>query len=441
MKLLPVLLLASAVALPGAEDIKTLNDALVRLSERLTPSVVQISGEGFTASGRNTGSGVILSSEGHIVTNAHVVTGLQRIEVTLAAPRAEGSILRPRGRSLPAKLVGIDRETDLAVIRIEPEAALPAVRLADSDAIRQGQLVLALGNPFGFDNSVSFGVISAVARQLAPDQPMVYIQTDATINPGNSGGPMIDMEGNVVGINALIFSQSGGSEGIGFAIPSNIVRNVTGQIISNGGVTRGEVGIDAQTITPALARALGLRHEAGVVIADVQPGGPAHSSALEIGDVIVALDGKPMENARQLQVNLYSKPIRSLIELDIDRKGQRLKKSVAVLERRDDPERFAAMMNRETGTVRKLGFVGIPLDLKVRTIMPGLRQPDGVLVALPLTQAGALKPGDIIYTVNNRRVATLADVQAAVENTKAGEVVVLQMERQGKLRFIEVAVD
>ena len=223
---------------------------------------------------RTSGSGAIVDADGYIVTNAHVVENATRLEVELSSATsgvATGrSIVKRRGRIVPARIVAIDHETDLAVIKIET-SGLPTLRFGDSDLLRPGQIVMAFGSPLGLDSSVTMGVVSAVARQLQPDDPMIYIQTDAPINPGNSGGPLIDTEGRLVGINTLIFTQGGGSEGIGFAAPSNIVRNVFTQIRKSGHVLRGEIGITAQTITPLLAEALQLSGEGGVIVSDVDP--------------------------------------------------------------------------------------------------------------------------------------------------------------------------
>ncbi len=238
---------------------------------------------------------------GYIVTNAHVVQGAHRVQVQVQSPRREGqrSVLRPRPRLLTARIVAVDEETDLAVLKVD-EAGLPAVTLADSDTVHPGQIVLAFGSPLGLDSSVTMGVVSAVARQLEADDPMIYIQTDASINPGNSGGPLVDAEGRVIGINTLILSQSGGNEGLGFAAPSNIVRHVFEQVRRFGRVRRGQIGVRAQTITPALAEGLSLTRDWGVVLGDVFPDGPAAKAGLQVGDVVETLDGKPMENGRQL---------------------------------------------------------------------------------------------------------------------------------------------
>ena len=255
-----------------------LSHTLEELSERVGPAVVQIFATGYTAAQgrvtgrerlletqRSSGSGVILDPDGYIMTNAHVVFDATCVEVELAVPRgaaARGrSILRPRGRLVGAQVVGVDTETDLAVLKIQVEQPLPFLSVGDSDELRTGQLVMAFGSPLGLAELVSLGVVSAVARQPQPDDPMIYIQTDASINPGNSGGLLVDVQGRVVGISTFILSQSGGNEGLGFAAPSNIVRNVYEQIRVQGRVRRGELDVLVQTITPELARGLGLAQD------------------------------------------------------------------------------------------------------------------------------------------------------------------------------------
>ena len=183
--------------------------------------------------------------------------------------------------------------------------------------LKPGQIVMAFGSPLGLNASVTMGVVSAVARQLEPEDPMIYVQTDAPINPGNSGGPLVDADGRVVGINTLIYSQSGGHEGIGFAAPSNIVRNVFDQIRKTGRVRRGEIGVITQTITPLIAEGLGLSQDWGVVDSDVDPNGPGGRAGLQAGDIVLALDGKPMENGRQFQVNFYTRGVGAPVTLEI----------------------------------------------------------------------------------------------------------------------------
>jgi serine protease Do len=224
--------------------------------------------------GLTSGSDIIIASDGWIVTNAYVVQGGRRIrvqlnrEAALSAPQNGGS----RRALFDAKLVVADRETDLALLKIDA-TDLPTLELFDSSDLKQGQLVLAFGSPLGFDNSVSMGIVSSVARQPDPDSPTIYVQTGAAINPGNSGGPLVDTSGRAVGINTLILTQSGGSEGIGLAIPSNVVRSVYHQVRSEGHVHHHQIGVSARNMTPALASGLGLDREDGILVEDVIPGG------------------------------------------------------------------------------------------------------------------------------------------------------------------------
>ena len=313
---------------------------------------------------KSTGSGVIISADGYIVTNAHVVKGGRHFEIQLseAQERTPGhSILRPSGTKLEAKIVGVDRDSDLAVLKID-RTGLPFLEFGDSEQLLQGQLVLAFGNPLGLANSVTMGVVSSIARQIKPDDPMIYIQTDAPINPGNSGGPLLDADGRVVGINTFILTQSGGSEGIGFAIPSNIVHSVVDQIRKNGHVHRGEIGVRAQTITPTLAAGLRLARDWGVILGDVENDGPAAEAGLKIADIVLTLNGKTMENARQLEVDLYRKAVGEKVAIQVLRGTENLSFQVEVIERDDDPLRFADLVNPDKNIVSRLGILGIAID-------------------------------------------------------------------------------
>ncbi len=433
-----------------------LSDSFQELTYRVSPAVVQIRVMGYAAQtgmvgstgdlvtrARGSGSGVVLAPEGYIVTNAHVVAEARRIQVMLPEPWAteggEASILRPRGRILGAQLVNLDRETDLAVLKVEGQD-LPYLRLGDSDRLRQGQLVFAFGSPLGLENTVTMGVVSAVARQLRPDDPMIYVQTDAPINPGNSGGPLVNAQGEVVGINTLIYSQSGGSEGIGFAAPSNIVKTVYEQISKTGRVRRGEIGMHAQTLTPEFVGGLGLSQTWGVLLGDVHPGGPASRAGLKIGDLILSLDGKPMENGRQLQVNLYQRTIGQSVTLDVLRGSKRLSVRVVIAEREDDPDRFVEMVTPENNAVKELGILGIDLDRKLARMFPEIRRRTGVIVATraadaPYTEAGLL-PGDIIHALNGRNVENLSDLKRLLGDLAPYEPVVVQVERGGRYRYV-----
>src|SRR4030095_14822899 len=277
----------------------------------------------------------------YIVTNAHVVRGASRIRVEIPTTRSGQSVLARRTRVAPARVIGIDDETDLAVLRVE-ERGLAALPFGDSDELRAGQMVLAFGSPLGLQNSVSLGIVSAVARQLEPESPMVYVQTDASINPGNSGGPLVDAKGRLVGINTLLVSPSGSgaNSGLGFAAPSNIVRTVLEQIKQCGRVRRGEIGVRAQTVTPVLASGLRLSRDWGAVLADVVPGGPADRAGLAVGDLVLSIDGKMIENGRQLNVTLYRKAVGDVVRLEVLREEQLKTVNVSAGERNDPLSRI-----------------------------------------------------------------------------------------------------
>ena len=433
-------------------SLKNLSASFESLSERVSPAVVQVlttayapspEGSGIVSPRRAGGSGVVLDADGYIVTNAHVVDGAQRVQVRLGLLQDQAaewhSILKPRGTLIPATVLGIDRETDLAILKVD-YPGLVALELGDSDDLRQGELVLAFGSPFGLENSVSMGIVSSVARQLRPEDPMIYVQTDATINPGNSGGPLVDSNGRIVGINTSILSQSGGSEGLGFAAPSNIVRNVFAQIKKDGRVRRGHIGVETQTITPAIAEGLRLTLRSGVVLSDVLPGSPAERAGLKIGDVVLQLNGKSMENSRQFDVNVYRHAIGDAITLEAIRGSEKFRREVSVVERPDDPERFAQMVKPEVHVVAKLGILGLELDSKILAMIPPLRKPAGVLVAgrvagLSSTDEG-LRQGDLISSMNGQAVTSLAGLRAALDTLKQDDAVVLQVQRLGRLMFV-----
>ena len=436
-----------------------LSGSLESLSEQVGPAVVQIFTTGYnTTPGnpesnllsreQNSGSGVILDPEGFILTNAHVVQGARRVQVLLArslrGTPGGTSLLKPRGKLVEAQIVGIDRETDLAVLRI-PEKELPFLELGDSDELKQGQLVLAFGSPFGLENSVTLGVVSSVARQFQPEDPVVYIQTDAPINPGNSGGPLVDAHGKVMGINTFIVSQSGGNEGVGFAVPSNIAKNVFTQIRSTGRVARGEIGVYAQTVTAALAEGLGLSQEWGVVLGDVLPGKPADMTGLKVGDLILALNGKIMENGRQFDVNLYGHRIGDLVTLDVLRGSQKLTFRVRVIEREDDFGHLLEMVTPENSLVPKLGILGLDIDGQIAKILFPPRKLGGVLIAArspgsPYWQAEFL-PGDVIYAINGKEITSLASLRARLAELQTGDPIVVQVQRQETLRFIAFEIE
>ena len=268
------------------------------------------------------GSGVIMSEQGFILTNHHVIQGADAIQISLQD-----------GRMAQAKLVGSDPDTDVAVLKIDLKK-LPVITLGHSDDLRVGDVVLAIGNPFGVGQTVTMGIVSATGRnKLGINTFENFIQTDAAINPGNSGGALVDAEGNLVGINTAMFSRSGGYQGIGFAIPTSLAEDVMKEILQHGRPVRGWLGVEAQAITPQIARALDLDDTRGVVVVGVVRGGPAHRAGLQPGDVIVAIDGKKIAEAREALIAISNRKPGSRVKLEVLRNGKSLTLEATAIER------------------------------------------------------------------------------------------------------------
>jgi serine protease Do len=438
------------------------SSTLEDLVGRVRPAVVQIFSTGYvtaedTDSGNaatllskqhSTGSGIILAADGYIVTNSHVVQGARRIQVRLSSvlrqASGRGDGIEPENKLLEAKLIGLDRDIDVAVIKID-RTALPHLGFGDSDAVRQGELVMAFGNPRGLEGSVSMGIVSSTSREIHPDDMLAYIQTDAPINPGNSGGPLVDAQGRVVGVNTFIFSQSGGSEGLGFAIPSNIVNTVYSQLRKEGHVHRGRIGVGVQTITPEIADGLHLSRDWGVIISDVAAGGPADQAGVKIGDIVLTANRRTMRNARQLEAYIFRSPMREKITLGILRGTEQLALDVPVLNTVDDPTRFADMVNPEDNLVPRLGILGIGIDKKLAALLPDLRNSYGVVVAAGSTtdlgSGTGLQPGDVIYSVNGSPVSSVEALKKRLNEFKPGAAIVMQVERSGRLMYIPIELE
>ena len=429
--------------------VRTVDPAVVQIfTSGLTPGQGVVTGQSdLVAPVRASGAGVIVDPTGFIVTNAHVVRAASRIRVEVRIAPQGQSLLARRTQVFGAQLVGLDDETDLAVLKIQT-TGLPALTFADSDALKTGQVVLAFGSPMGLQNSVSLGIVSAVARQLEPESPMVYVQTDASINPGNSGGPLVDTKGRLVGLNTLLVSPSGAgqSSGLGFAAPSNIVRAVFDQIRQFGRVRRGEIGVRAQTVTPVLAAGLGLSRDWGAVLADVVPGSPADRAGLSIGDLVLSVDGKAIENGRQLQVTLYRHTVGDQVSLEVLRDKQPRALLVSVAERSDALSTITALADPRANVVARLGILGVTLAPEVASLLPMLRAKSGVVVVSARAGAfesenGGLIPGDVIHAVNGNWITSLEALRSSVDSRKTGDSVVLQVERRGALIYVGFIVE
>jgi serine protease Do len=437
---------------------KTLADysaAMEDLAQSASPAVVQIlvhtlaplgkedsQSAGFVSEQEATGSGVIVDPDGYIVTNAHVVRNARRIEVNILRSDEKGEA--PHGHLMPAKLIGQDRQVDIAVVKIEAHN-LPALSFVDSDNLRQGQLVLALGSPLGLQNSLTHGVLSATLRQLDPESPMVYIQTDAPINPGNSGGPLLDIEGRVAGINTMIFSQSGGNEGLGFAIPANLAKDVYQKLRKDGRVRRGAIGVIPETITPTLAAALGLDRDSGVILSDVAPDSAAEAAELKPGDVVLSIDGKPAREARDMALAVFERVPGDQLTMEIQRGKERMSKTVAVVERKSQPSQLEDLVNYDAALVRQLGILAMTVDEKVAATLPELRRLSGVVVAAVPAEYAGLNPGllggDVIYELNNQHIASLEELRNALKDKKSGDPIALLVERYGQLIYVTAALE
>jgi serine protease Do len=430
-----------------------LSNSLEDIAQKVSPAVVQIivtsygpmekegqSNAALMGYQRVTGSGVIIDPEGYIITNAHVVSGAQRVRVLLASPVMSGSpasVLMSTSRSLSAKIVGVDKEIDIALLKVMA-TELPALTFAEYQQIRQGEVVLAFGSPEGLENTITMGIISSVARQSLPDHPLAYIQTDAPINQGNSGGPLVDIDGKVVGLNTFILSQSGGSEGIGFAIPSSVVNHAYKQLKQFGHVSRKVVGAVVQPITMAMAEALNLPQDHGIIVADIMPGGPAEAAGLKIQDVVQAVNDRPMQSVSQFATFLFLLDKGDQLKLEVLRGNEKMTLEIPVVERNDEADQLADMVNKDN-EISKLGIVGVSIDEKTARMFDGLRINTGIIVAAltePIAeQEIGLAIGDIIHSVNGVTIQSIEALRDALSRVKSGNAVTLLVERGGHLRL------
>jgi len=450
---------------PGA--FKAPNDALDRmaaavdaLTRKVWPSVVQIMvtsygaredgarGEANVVVGRqqSLGSGFVIDVDGYIMTNAHVVSGAQRVQVLVPPTNADGSLaaaLSAKQDIRAARIVGITTELDLALLKVDG-LKTPPLPLATYSLLNQGSWVFAFGSPGGLKNTLTHGIVSAVARQVDPDSPQIYIQTDAPINPGNSGGPLVNIHGEVVGINTFIMSPSGGSDGLGFAIPSATVRTVFNQLKQNGQIRRQDVGMGVQTITPAMADALSLSVGHGVIVSDVLPGGPAATAGMKAGDVLRSIDGQPAENVPTVMYYFRLRDSADPVKIVVLRGGTEQTFSVKAVEERNEFDAVSAQIDPVKNLVDDLGIIGIEIDANIAQAAKGLRDPFGIIVIA--RSAGAtsdvpLLAKDVIRSLNGRPTTTLAGLREAMKAIKPGAPVTLQIQREGKLMYLSFTHD
>ena len=381
------------------------------------------------------GSGFIIDPSGLVVTNNHVVEDADEITVTLND-----------GTALPAKLIGRDDKTDLALLKVVPKKPLPASHFGNSDRARVGDWVMAIGNPFGLGSTVTAGIVSARNRDIAAGPYDDFIQTDAPINRGNSGGPLFDMDGNVIGVNSAIFSPTGGSVGIGFAIPSNMAREVIGQLQKYGSTRRGWLGVRVQNLTGDLAEGMGIPGANGALVADVTDGGPADKAGIKNGDVITAFDGKPVPDSRALPREVADTAAGKAVNIDIIRGGKKQTLHAVVAKLQDDdikpkpPQATAKPSPKAT----RLGLSLAPLDDVARNKYKLPKDASGVVVTNidPMGPSADknFRPGDLIVQVQTQIVRSPDDVNKLVDDaTKAGKkVILLLVSRGGDLTYVAV---
>jgi serine protease Do len=340
---------------------------------------------------------------------------------------------------LSARLVGADAGSDLALLKVEG-SGLPHLPVDASVKVRQGELVFAVGSPQGLSSTITMGVVGAPGREVQFAQPIAYIQTDAPINPGNSGGPLVNVDGALAGINTFIVSQSGGSQGLGFAIPAGVVKAVVDSLRASGLVRRIDTGVTSQSISPALAAGLGLPRDWGVVVSDVTLAGAARRAGVQVGDVIDTFDGHPIDSLASLTSALYLHVPGKPVVLGVLRGAQRLTLEVQAPEARQPADQLVELANPEKGMVRRLGIVGVDVSPKLAGIIPPLLIAKGVVVAartLDGTSAeSGLQPGDVIHSLNRSEIDSVEGLRQALRGVAPGAPVALQIERAGKLAWL-----
>ena len=367
---------------------------------------------------RGTGSGFIISADGLILTNHHVVDGADEIKVRLTD-----------NREFTGKVLGSDAKTDIAVVKIEAKD-LPYLTMGNSDELKVGEWVAAIGSPFGLDNTVTSGIVSAKSRKLPSDQYVPFIQTDVAVNPGNSGGPLFNMKGEVVGINSQIFSTSGGFMGLSFAIPSNLAMQIKDQLVKNGKVTRGRIGVVIQSVTQDLAESFGMKAPKGAIVSQVEKDGPAAKAGLQEGDIITAVNGKAIDDSVDMPVIIGSMAPGSIAKLSIIRNNKDMTLDVKVEEA---PNESASSNASKTAAANKLGVTVRPLNEEEKA----KAETEGLLVteSTGAARKAGISEGDIIVNVNGVKIKKTDDLARVLEKNK--NLRVLVQRRDGRI-FIPV---
>lgn len=380
---------------------------------------------------RSLGSGVIIDRRGYILTNNHVIEGADEIKVTLLDRR-----------EFTGKVIGSDPKTDLAVIKIETQENLPTVTLADSDQIEVGEWAIAIGNPFGLNQTVTVGIISAKGRaDLRIVDYEDFIQTDAAINPGNSGGALLNIRGELIGINTAIFSRSGGYQGIGFAIPANMAKKVMAELIQHGKITRGWLGISIQEITPELAAQFNIKANKGVLVGGFLEPSPAKKAGIQVGDIIIQIDDKPIATVAELRNKIADTPVGNRMKIEVARNGSRLSYSVKIAAMPDEPKPELQMETQGPTGSSLLGMAVTPLSTDIAQEL-GIEYEKGLVVSDvveggPAAEAG-IQRGDLIKEVNKSSVKDLGDYQKVLARVNDGDQVLILFKRGAYTQFVVI---
>ena len=376
--------------------------------------------------GQGLGSGFIISADGYVLTNAHVVADADEVTVRLAD-----------ARELTGKIIGVDKRTDIALLKVAG-TGLPTVKLGSSENLRVGEWVAAIGSPFGFVNTITAGIVSAKGRSLPDESFVPFIQTDVAVNPGNSGGPLLNLRGEVVGINSAIYSRTGGYMGVSFAIPIEVALDVTKQLRETGKVTRGRLGVHIQPLTPELAKSFKLDSTKGVLVASVEPRSPAAKAGLQPGDVILSFNGKAVESANELPRIVAATKPGTAVTIEIWRGGARRQVQTRLAE---FPSESAAAPP-ETPDVPKSSS---RLGLTVRDLAPAQRKSLGldyglVVESVTAPQASQIQRGDIVIAINNGYFKSIDEFNKIVHQQPSGSIVALLVRRGDAALYIPVRV-
>jgi len=431
----------AAAADVSPADIGVTSATIQALVRGVGHSVVQVVVNGYrpgdggdgivVARSRTIGSGVAIATGGYVITNAHVVAGAQHIELVL--PDVDGDatpIGRTTGRTTRAALIGVAPELDLALLKAEVD--LPSVPLA-KDGVHQGELVFAFGSPDGLRNSVSMGIVSSVSRQVDPGNSVAYIQTDSAINPGNSGGPLVNAQGELVGLNTFIESRSGGSEGLGFALPVSVVGLAYPQLRDFGHIHRGFLGMSLQTVTRGIREGLQLPDESGLIVSDVAAGGPAAAVGIAAGDVIRAFDDRAIGELsfEQMYRYWYGLAPGARVQITVWRDGDTRSVALQTVLAPHDCERPSMLEGLDDEIVEPLALFAQPVEGSQSGLLVTAR------IAGPAMGDVDLQSGDIIKSVNRRPVTTVTSLKESIAAVARGHTAVLQIERNGSLTYVE----